>query len=161
MLITKKDFRKTPGTLLFHLSIPKRHFQKLSFAVDPDPEIRCNTAMIIEGTGKICNGFYVVGSESVPVYLLDSPVPILFDAGLTAGAFLYETGIRQILEERVPEYLFLPHSHFDHIGSVNHFKTAWPDFKARGSVRSYEILQKPNAVQLIRDLNGREGNQHD
>ena len=57
--------------------------------------------MIIQKTGKISNEFYVVGSASVPVYFLDGPVPVLFDAGLTGGAFLYEAGIRQIEESGV------------------------------------------------------------
>jgi len=48
--------------------------------------------MIIQETGEIDDGFYVVGSAGVPVYLLDGPVPVLFDAGLTAGAYLYEAG---------------------------------------------------------------------
>jgi glyoxylase-like metal-dependent hydrolase (beta-lactamase superfamily II) len=109
--------------------------------------------MIIQKTGEIDSGFYVVGSAGVPVYLLDGPVPVLFDAGLTAGALLYEAGIRQVLGKRVPEYLFLTHSHFDHVGSVSHFKDVWPGLKVGGSVRCSEVLQKPKAVQLMRDLN--------
>jgi len=109
--------------------------------------------MIIQETGKIGDGFYVIGSAALPVYLLDGPVPVLFDAGMTAGAFLYEAGIKEILGEREPEFLFLTHSHFDHVGSVSHFKKVWPDLKICGSVRCSEILLKPKAVQLMRDLN--------
>ena len=109
--------------------------------------------MIIQKTGKIGNDFYVVGSANVPVYLLDGPVPVLFDAGLTAGAFLYEAEIRQILGKRVPGYLFLTHSHFDHVGSASHFKDLWPNLKIGGAVRCSEVLQKSKAVQLMRDLN--------
>jgi glyoxylase-like metal-dependent hydrolase (beta-lactamase superfamily II) len=83
--------------------------------------------MIIQETGKIGTDFYVIGSATIPVYLLDGPVPVLFDAGMTAGAFLYEAGIKEILGERSPEFLFLTHSHFDHVGSVSHFKEVWPD----------------------------------
>jgi len=109
--------------------------------------------MIIQETGEIGNGFYVVGFAGVPVYLLDGPVPVLFDAGLTGGAFLYEAGIKQVLGERVPEYLFLTHSHFDHVGSASHFKDVWPDLKVGGSERCSEVLQKPKAVQLMQDFN--------
>lgn len=109
--------------------------------------------MIIQETGKIGEDFYVIGSAALPVYLLDGPVPVLFDAGMTAGAFLYEAGIKEILGEREPKFLFLTHSHFDHVGSVSHFKEVWPDLKIGGSVRCSEILLKPKAVQLMRDLN--------
>ncbi|MCK5695662.1 MAG: MBL fold metallo-hydrolase [Desulfobacula sp.] len=109
--------------------------------------------MIIQKTGKIGDDFYVIGSAAIPVYLLDGPVPVLFDAGMTAGAFLYEAGIKGILGEREPDFLFLSHSHFDHVGSVSHFKKVWPDLKIGGSVRCSEILLKPKAVQLMRDLN--------
>jgi len=109
--------------------------------------------MIIQETGKIGDDFYVIGSAAIPVYLLDGPVPVLFDAGMTAGAFLYEAGIKEILGEREPKFLFLSHSHFDHVGSVSHFKEVWPDLKIGGSVRCSEILLKPKAVQLMRDLN--------
>ncbi|MBW2653901.1 MAG: hypothetical protein JRC91_02925 [Deltaproteobacteria bacterium] len=60
--------------------------------------------MIIQKTGKIGDDLYVIGSAAIPVYLLDGPVPVLFDAGLTAGAFVYEAGIKEILGERDPEH---------------------------------------------------------
>lgn len=109
--------------------------------------------MIVQDTGEIGKGFYVIGSASVPVYLLDGPVPVLFDAGLSAGAFIYETGIRQILGDREPQYLFLTHSHFDHVGSGSYFKDVWPNLKIGGSTRCSEILQKAKAIELLRDLN--------
>jgi glyoxylase-like metal-dependent hydrolase (beta-lactamase superfamily II) len=109
--------------------------------------------MIITESGKISDELYVIGPAAIPVYLIDGPVPVLFDGGFTALAQLYETKVREILGNRKPEYLFLTHSHFDHIGAVSHFKQAWPDLKIGGSLRCGEILSKPNAIQLIKDLN--------
>jgi glyoxylase-like metal-dependent hydrolase (beta-lactamase superfamily II) len=109
--------------------------------------------MIITESGKISDELYVIGPAAIPVYLVDGPVPVLFDGGFTALAQLYETKVREILGNRKPEYLFLTHSHFDHIGAVSHFKQAWPDLKIGGSLRCGEILSKPNAIQLIKDLN--------
>ena len=109
--------------------------------------------MIITESGKISDGFYIVGPAAVPVYLLDGPSPVLFDAGFTALGPLYEAGIREILGDRTPEYLFLTHSHFDHIGAAGHFKQIWPGMKIGGSRRCQEILSKESAIRLIRELN--------
>ena len=104
-------------------------------------------------TGKIADDFYVAGNAAFPLYLIDGSVPVLFDAGLTALGLMYEAGIRQILGNRAPGYLFLTHSHFDHIGAAAHLKSVYPTMKIAGSERTEEILQRDNAVQLIRSLN--------
>ncbi|MBU1195172.1 MAG: MBL fold metallo-hydrolase [Proteobacteria bacterium] len=109
--------------------------------------------MIIQNTGKAGDKMYVVGSSATPVYLLDGPKPILFDAGLTAFTLQYEAGIKEILKTREPSYLFLTHSHFDHIGAASYFKKLWPELKIAGSEKCGEILAKPNAVKLMTDLN--------
>lgn len=104
-------------------------------------------------TGKVIEDFYVIGSATVPVYLMDGPVPALFDAGLTALALDYEADIRKILGNRTPGYLFLTHSHFDHVGAAAHLKSLYPAMKIAGSNRTGEILHKDKAVRLMRMLN--------
>ncbi len=109
--------------------------------------------MIIKETRKINEEFYLTGTPIAPVYLLDGPAPVLFDAGITPYAYHYERDIKAILGDRKPAYLFLTHSHFDHIGSASHFRRVWPDLKIAGSVRCGEILLKQKAVELITNLN--------
>ena len=109
--------------------------------------------MRIYRTGKISGDFYVVGDSRGPVYLLDGPEPVLFDAGFTALARIYERDIKEILGSRSPAYLFLTHAHFDHIGAARHIKDIWPEIRVACSTRAREIMARPRAVKLIRRLN--------
>ncbi len=109
--------------------------------------------MIIDHAGKITDDFYVMGDPAMPVYLLDGPAPVLFDAGLTSMSRLYEEDIAKVLGDRSPVYLFLTHSHFDHIGAAAYLKSLYPQMRIAGSARIQQILGKPKAIQLIRSLN--------
>ncbi len=103
-------------------------------------------------TGKVARDFYVVGHSGIPVYLLDGPRPILFDAGVSAYTNAYIRDIRAILGPRKPACLFLTHAHFDHVGSAGAFKRLWPDLEIVASHRCAELLSRPNAVKLITQL---------
>ncbi|MBW1783817.1 MAG: MBL fold metallo-hydrolase [Deltaproteobacteria bacterium] len=109
--------------------------------------------MRCEVTGRIADDFYVIGDATMPVYLVDGPAPVLFDAGLTALSLQYEEDLQKVLGQREPAYLFLTHSHFDHIGAAAYLKTVYPQLRIAGSARIGEILQRPKAIQLIRSLN--------
>ena len=109
--------------------------------------------MRIHETGKIAEDFYALGIPAVPVFLLDGPVPVLFDAGFSVLVPLYEREIKEILGSRSPAYLFLTHSHWDHIGGAGHFKTLWPELRIACHSRIREILTHPGAVQAIKRLN--------
>jgi glyoxylase-like metal-dependent hydrolase (beta-lactamase superfamily II) len=109
--------------------------------------------MIFHGTGEVQDGFHVLGSASVPVYLLDGPEPVLFDGGLTCLGDAYVEGVRKVLGTRSPKCLYLTHVHFDHCGAVSRLRRAFPGMRVAGSDHAREILQRPNAIRLIRDLN--------
>lgn len=94
-----------------------------------------------------------MGHEAVPVFLLDGPSPVLFDAGFTALGPHYEREIKKLIGSRAPTYLFITHSHWDHIGAAGHFKTIWPDLRIAGSSRMQETLNRPGALRSIAELN--------
>ncbi|MCF8061998.1 MAG: MBL fold metallo-hydrolase [Deltaproteobacteria bacterium] len=111
------------------------------------------TTMIFDRTGRVSDGFYVLGSPAVPVYLLDGPSPVIFDAGLTCLGDVYVEAVREVLGKRSPALLCLTHVHFDHCGAASRLKRAFPGMQVAGSERSRQILQRPNAIRLIRELN--------
>ncbi|HKI48780.1 MAG TPA: MBL fold metallo-hydrolase [Desulfobacteria bacterium] len=109
--------------------------------------------MRINCTGKIAENFYVLGHSAVPIYLLDGPSPLLFDAGFTGLLHLYEKEIKKVLGERSPAFLFLTHSHWDHVGSGAYLKEIWPQMKIAGSIESSKILSRSGAIEQIKALN--------
>ena len=108
--------------------------------------------MIIKNAGKIIEGLYLVGPPAMPIYLLDGEKPAIFDAGLAFLGKIYADGIRQILGRRNLHYCFLTHSHFDHCGSVAVLKKSFPALKVVASEKTKNVLGRPNALALIRNL---------
>jgi glyoxylase-like metal-dependent hydrolase (beta-lactamase superfamily II) len=113
----------------------------------------CGGRVIFSQTGKIYDDFFVVGHPAVPVYLLDGPQPVIFDAGFTLLGELYTTEIEKILGSRAPAFCFLTHAHFDHCGAVAAFKRRYPRMEVVASRKAGEILKRPSAVERIRYLN--------
>ena len=109
--------------------------------------------MVITQTGKITDDFYALGHPAMPIYLLDGPVPAVFDAGVAFLADLYIREIRKLLVDRQPAFCFLTHAHFDHCGSGAAFQKAFPRLQVAASRRSAEILKSPKAIETIDQLN--------
>lgn len=113
--------------------------------------------MIIRRTGKIANGFYQLGHNDAPVYLLDAERPALFDAGYTFMGRLYEKEIREVLGLRPPAFLFLTHGHFDHMGAAGFLKRVWPGLKIAASAGTADVLGRPRTVETMRRYNDETG----
>jgi len=109
--------------------------------------------MIFDQTGKIGENLYMVGHPTFPVYLLDGDRPVVFDAGIAIMGPRYVQEIETILKGRAPAFLLLTHSHYDHCGAAAFLKKAFPEMKIAASDRARKILERPNALKLIRELN--------
>lgn len=94
-----------------------------------------------------------MGLTECPIFLLDVPEPVIFDAGVSCAGNIYVEAIRSAIGDRQPSTLFLTHAHWDHCGSVSHMKDAFPNLKVAASNLSVEILKRPNALALIKKLN--------
>ena len=104
-------------------------------------------------TGEIGYGLYWVGEAGIPVFVLDGDRPALFDAGFACMGNIYADEIEKVLVGRSPAYLFLTHVHFDHCGAVSVLKKRFPSLEIIGSERARKIIGRPNALDLIRQLN--------
>lgn len=109
--------------------------------------------MIVERTGEVVPGFHVLGAAEAPVYLLEAPRPVLFDAGFACLGHLYAGHARQVLGQKTPAWLCLTHVHFDHCGAAAHLLEAFPGLTAAASARAAHILSRPGALDLMARLN--------
>ncbi|MDF1551767.1 MAG: MBL fold metallo-hydrolase [Deferrisomatales bacterium] len=109
--------------------------------------------MIFRQTGQVVPGFHVLGNPHTPCYLLDAPRPALFDSGFSFLSRFYADHALRVLAGRQPEILFLTHVHFDHCGGASFLRDAFPGLRIAASAAAGEILARPRALALMRDLN--------
>lgn len=109
--------------------------------------------MVIRTSGHIKLNLHCLVNPDFPIFLLDRPEPVIFDAGLSCVGKLYVEAIKSVLGDRQPSILFLTHSHWDHCGSASILKTAFPEMKIAASALAADIVNRPNALSLIRTLN--------
>ncbi len=109
--------------------------------------------MILEKKGRIAEGLYSIGHPDIPVWLLMSQAPALFDAGITFMGPQYLADLREHLGDvNRLGYLFLTHSHFDHAGSAPYLKRHIKNLKVAASALAAETFKKENAIRLIQSL---------
>ena len=84
--------------------------------------------------------------------LIGSKGTALFDCGM---AFCAEDTIRNVknaLNNRPLDYLFITHTHYDHIGALPFFKIEWPDLCIMTCVIGAGVLLKDTPRKIFREL---------
>ncbi len=93
------------------------------------------------------------GGESL--LIIGSEKTALLDCGMAfCGRRLVENIRKELAKhgKKTLDYVLLTHSHYDHVGALPYVKEAFPHVTVCGSRRCSEILPRPNARKLIREL---------
>lgn len=90
------------------------------------------------------------GGECYLVFL--DRATFLFDTGFNfCGPALVEN-LRTALQGRQLDYVFLSHSHYDHVLGSTYVKAAYPQAQIVADAYAARVFQKPGARALIREL---------
>ena len=82
----------------------------------------------------------------------DGKTAILYDSGFAFTGYAMADKIKEYLGDRKLDYIFLTHSHYDHVlGSVYALKY-WPEAKVVAGEYAVKIFAKDSAKSLMRDL---------
>ena len=100
-----------------------------------------------EGIIRVTSGH---GGESI--LICGSEKTALLDCGNSyCGAQTVEN-LKEALNGRDLDYIFLSHSHYDHIGALPYIKQAYPNAVVMGAENAARILPKQSARKLMKEL---------
>lgn len=93
-------------------------------------------------------------------FLIDNgKTAIMYDSGFAFTGYKIANKIKNILKKRDLDFIFLTHSHYDHVlGSVYALKY-WPNAKVVAGEYAAEIFEKTSAKAVMRDLDKKIANQ--
>jgi len=101
--------------------------------------------------GKGGNAFLLVGEEKTA----------LIDCGMAYCASNLIRNIKQVLGKKRLDYIFISHSHYDHIGAIPYIKEEWSNSRVLGAEYAQRILKRPNALKIIRSLSMQASKSYD
>ena len=86
-------------------------------------------------------------------FLLDNGVTsILYDTGFAFTGDAIADRVQAVLGDRQLDYLFLTHSHYDHVLGAPYVCARYPDVKVVAGEHAAEVFAKPTARAHMRDL---------
>ena len=78
---------------------------------------------------------------------------LMIDSGVNLLAPRYLAALQELLGEAGElDSLFLPHSHYDHVGSADYLKRHLPGLKIGAHERAAALVQKPSALETMNAL---------
>lgn len=95
-----------------------------------------------------------VGSTGGEAYLArTSKHALLYDSGFAHAAPAMIKELEELLSGRGLDFIFLSHSHYDHVSGSVWMKDRWPQASVVASPHTAYVLQRPGARKTILELN--------
>ena len=82
----------------------------------------------------------------------DGQTSILFDTSFAFTGYQMADKVKELLGERKLDYIFLSHSHYDHVLGTPYVLKAYPEAKVVAGEYAAKIFAKPTARATMRDL---------
>lgn len=125
----------------------------------PDPPENADPFTMYDGFDRFAFPgpvFRVTGGRGGETYLIcGSEKTVLYDCGMAYCAdVMLDNLIRQLVKlgRKTLDMVILSHSHYDHIGALPYVRKAFPRVTVCGSRHCAEILTKPSAHVLMKQL---------
>jgi 2-aminobenzoylacetyl-CoA thioesterase len=108
--------------------------------------------MKICAPSKIANRIVMIGNIGLPAFLIDTPKPVMFDAGMSVMGPSYAEDIEKALGIRQLDLLCVTHSHYDHLGASSYLKHRFPKLKLAGHPLVGDVMKNTRAVATMKGL---------
>lgn len=107
-----------------------------------------------QAKGQVHERITAIPNSWYPVYLIRGEKKnLMIDAGVNLLGPRYLAVINDILGDAgLLHYLFLTHSHYDHVGSTHYLKRHIPGLVIGGHERLAGLLQKPSVLDMMNRL---------
>lgn len=95
----------------------------------------------------------VSGSDHGNVFLVCGSKNFLFDAGMAWCGAKMVGRVKEQLKGGKLDYVFLTHSHYDHISGIPYIREEWPDVIVVTAPHGKIVMEKESARRVMREMN--------
>ena len=94
------------------------------------------------------------GAGGEALLILGSEKTVLYDTGMACFAdnLIYNISLVLDKEKRTLDYVFMSHTHYDHIGALPYVLKKWPDAVVCGNEKASRVFRSETALATMRKL---------